>query len=137
MTRAARRGAAAIEFALALPILVVVFAGVVDLAAYVSTAHRVMRAARDGARTGAGTLEGASPTGSEIEAAAVAQARTLLRETSLPDADAATITATWDYSCTWACVLVEVDYPYEPLVGMIPGLDDGIQARFTMLTQQQ
>ncbi|WP_265569670.1 TadE/TadG family type IV pilus assembly protein [Sphingomicrobium nitratireducens] len=48
--RQCRRGAAAAEFALALPLLMVILAGAIELGFYLYSEHRLVEAVRDGAR---------------------------------------------------------------------------------------
>lgn len=132
-----RRGAAALEFALCLPAFVLVMAAIIDLSTYLSVVQIASRAARDGARVGSTVIEGDSPTGDEIEAAAVEQAVLLLDESGHLCAAGCDVTANWidiegvDY------VRVDITYPYEPLVGLSTFLSDSVTTQFTMMTQQQ
>jgi Flp pilus assembly protein TadG len=133
--RLPRRGAVAIEFALCIPILCFVIAGVVDIGMYLSLTQLLSRAARDGARVGASTLEGIAPDGTLIEAAAINQAQLLLNEAGLSCvgcvvADWVTIDATED-------IFVEVDYPYVPFFGGFAQISGDATADFTMMTQEQ
>ncbi len=137
MSRAGRRGAAAVEFALCLPVLVLVVAGVADLSALVSLLQLLSRAARDGARIGSTVIEGDAATGDAIEAAAVEQAELLLSEAGRPCADGCAVTAEWVDIDGVMYVRVRVDYPYAPLVGLGTFLADDASAEFVMMTQQQ
>lgn len=135
--RASRRGSAALEFALCLPAFVLVVAAIVDLSTYLTIMQLASRAARDGARVGSTVIEGGTPTGDEIEAASIEQAELLLLEAGHPCLSGCTLNAIWldiegvDY------VRVEVQYPYEPLVGLSTFLSDNVSTQFTMMTQQQ
>lgn len=51
--RAARRGSTAVEFALTLPVLVLLFAGITDLGQYLFLADNLTAAVAEGARAGA------------------------------------------------------------------------------------
>ncbi|MDP2316656.1 MAG: pilus assembly protein [Pseudomonadota bacterium] len=133
----ARRGAAALEFALCLPIFAVIVAGIADLSMFVSVLQLVSRAARDGARIGSATIEGDAPTGDQIEADAVAHVELLLAAAGRPCGADCTVTAEWIDIDGPMFVRVRVSYPYEPFVGLTAFLADRATAEFTMMTQQQ
>lgn len=135
--RARRRGAAALEFALCLPVILLVIGGIVDLSAFVELTQVASRAARDGARIGATVIEGDDPTGEGIEAAAVEQAELLLAEAGRPCGAGCDITADWVAIDGAMYVRVDVRYPYEPWVGLSRFLADHAGAEFVMMTQQQ
>ncbi len=64
-SKATRRGTAAVEFALWLPILFLLISGVVDWSSFMSTRVHIERAVTDGCRTGASVIEPVtSPEGS-------------------------------------------------------------------------
>jgi Flp pilus assembly protein TadG len=69
-----RRGSALIEFALWLPIMMLMLAGLLDLSWYMATSQNVMQAARDGARTGAAKADdpGTLGTNESVDAAIAA-----------------------------------------------------------------
>lgn len=133
----ARSGAAAIEFALCIPLVLAILGAVVDLSYYISTIEFVSRAAREGARVGSTIIEGATPTGDQIEAEAEAQTAVLLGEMGHPCGANCTVQAEWLLIDTEWYVRVRVDFPYEPVVGLAAYLPDHATAEFTMLTQQQ
>jgi Flp pilus assembly protein TadG len=135
--RGLRAGAAAIEFALCLPIVLAILGAVVDLSFYISTIEFVSRAAREGARVGSTVIEGATPTGDQIEAEAESQTAILLTEMGHACGANCTVQADWLQIDTEWYVRVRVDYPYEPIVGLAAYLPDYATAEFTMLTQQQ
>lgn len=139
MNSRSRRGAAAIEFALTAPILVLVMGGIIELSSYLSLCHMVARAARDGARVGSITLEGVDATGDAIEAAAVAQALSVLDAVGDGAPDGTTVEAAWDLADDgWYYVTVDVTYPYNAFSQIVPHLEDiDVHARFVMMTQQQ
>jgi Flp pilus assembly protein TadG len=132
-----RRGAAAVEFALCLPPIVLIVGAIIDLSSFLTLQQVVSRAARDGARVGSTVIEGATATGVEIEADAMAQADLLLTEAGLPcDADCS-ITAEWVDVDGVMYVRVAISYPYDPFVGLSTFLSDSVNVQFTMMTQQQ
>lgn len=132
-----RRGASAIEFAVSLPVVVIVAAGITDLSLYLSAVHNIERACRDAARVGAATIDGTEPMGDDIEAAALEHVRTVLTAVNL-DPALATATANWRQEPDGYCYLtVNVDYPFDAPVGLFPSVNDGVQANFTMMTLQQ
>lgn len=74
-----RRGVAATEFALWLPILLLLIAGVIDWGAYMNARSGVTRAVIDGARVGAAQFESATdPAGSVAGPVAEQRARDVL-----------------------------------------------------------
>jgi hypothetical protein len=135
--RGRRAGAAALEFALCLPIILVILGGVADLSQFVSLLQIVSRATRDGARIGSVKIEGATPTGDLIEADSIAHAYLLLAEAGYPCGADCSVTAQWEALDDAMFVRVRVEYPYEPYVGLTRFLADNATAEFVMLTQQQ
>jgi Flp pilus assembly protein TadG len=131
-----RRGSAAVEFALVLPVLLLLFGAIVDFSLYVSTCHVVSRAARDGARVGAATPD-PSGAGTELRAAAIAQAQSTMTEMGHPCSGGCTVNAEWTNTDGYWWLSVEIEYDWTPPVGVVPGLQDGITQRFVMMTQQQ
>ncbi|MEL6347594.1 MAG: TadE/TadG family type IV pilus assembly protein [Myxococcota bacterium] len=136
-----RHGAAAIEFALMLPPLMLTFGGVLELSNYMTELQMVARAARDGARVGSITIEGTDPDGTEIIAAAEAQA-TLVLETAGYECDVdgiCLLTTTWelDPDTGYYFVDLEVSVPYQSFTQLLPQLGTRVRADFTMMTQQQ
>lgn len=137
-----RRGAAAVEFALWMPILLVLFAGVVDLSRYMSSQQGLTRAARDGARYGITVVK--SPTGTtqatpaQIEAEGEKQALYVLEESGMPCTTGCTINGTVFVTASGRRMLtVAVSRPFTPLMGMIPQIAGDQTASFTMMTQLQ
>ncbi len=135
----ARRGNAAIEFALLLPVVIVMFGSIIDLSLFLTRAHIVQRAARDAARVGSATLEGGtSATGDDIEAAATAQATEALLQAGIPCEDGCTITSEWQDIEGVMVITVNVNYPFYPLTSVLSSaLPSNVEAEFTMMTQQQ
>lgn len=132
-----RRGAAAIEFALCLPVVLVTLAGIIDISLYLSAVHKIERACRDATRVGAATLDGTAPIGDDIEAAALAHVRTVFENVGY-NPDIATTTAHWRRETDGYCYLtVEISYPFDAPFGLFSSVNDGVQASFTMMTLQQ
>lgn len=136
-SRLARRGSAALEFALCLPVAVLIVAGIADLSTFVSVVQLASRAARDGARIGSTVIEGDDPTGDQIEADAVEHVELLLAEAGRPCGTGCAVSANWIDIDGQMFVRVLVEYPYEPMVGLTRFLSDEVRAEFTMMTQQQ
>lgn len=80
-----RRGSAAVEFFLWVPILVFLVAAVIDWGFYMNTRTYVARAAMDGARVGTSTYEpSTSPAGSVVVPKAKARTLQVLQDLGLP-----------------------------------------------------
>ncbi len=138
--RRPRRGASAIEFALVIPVLMTIFGAILELSLYLGMMHRVSRIARDSARVGSVILEGPSPTGDDIVAAAETHAWLALDAAGVDCRGDCTVAATWELDDDSGYMLVDVvvDAPHRGLTGLMPALvDSGVAAHFAMLTQQQ
>ncbi len=83
-SRRFERGAAAVEFAFVLPLLVVIVCATIDWGYYFFTREIVVNASREGARVG--TLQ--FPDGTNVRDEVVTAASTYLRVASLDDARA-------------------------------------------------
>jgi hypothetical protein len=139
-SRARRRGAAAVEFALVLPVLMLVFGAIIELSLFISTYHRVTRVARDAARVGSVVIEGPDADGTDIRAAAEDHAVLALEGAGLDCEGGCDIATTWDLDedSGYFFLIVDVHYPFFGLTGVMPELAErGINARFAMVTQQQ
>ncbi|MFT7520000.1 MAG: Flp pilus assembly protein TadG [Kiritimatiellia bacterium] len=131
-----RRGAAAIEFAMWIPVLAVLFSGIVDVSWMMSRQHNVVRAARDGARVGAVIIEdGAVTPGTDITRVAEEHAVSILNGVGMTCDGGCKVTATYVTSPR-AMVTVHVEYDFVPLMGLIP-LSTTLTTSFTMMAQQQ
>jgi Flp pilus assembly protein TadG len=122
-----RRGGQAVEFALVLPPMVLLIAGIVDYGFYYSRSLTVISAARDGARAGATdastSSSGTNPTPCQAAADAVQTAMraggfsgfsdtgTNLVITVSTDADASGVA---DTTTNAKMILVEIVQPYTP-----------------------
>ncbi len=136
--RKTRRGNAAIEFALLLPVVITLFGSIIDLSLYVTRAHVIQRVARDAARVGSATLESTTVhTGAGIKAAAIAEATTSLSTAGIACGAGCTVTAEWRTISGTKVIFVSVKYPFTAIMGIIPALPNQIRADFTMMTQEQ
>lgn len=148
-----RRGAAAIEFALWMPIMLLMFGGVVDLSLFMNQTHQVNRIARESARfaasLNAAQLADTSTTAvteDSMEAACLSHAAIVLY-------DVVGTCTTCSFTCDWRTdtsalgasmslvpevVVTQVGAPYTPLLGLLPTLTaTSTQATFVMVTQMQ
>lgn len=138
--RSPRRGAAALEFALVLPVLITLFGGIIELSLFISTFHRVNRVARDAARVGSTIIEGDEPDGTLIVEAAEDHANLALDAAGLPCEGGCVMEATWeeDEDSGYFFITVDITYPYSGITNILPDLmEDGIRSRFSMVSQQQ
>ncbi len=124
------RGAAAIEFALTMPVIILLLSAVVDWGSYMTTRVTVARAAMDGARQGAATRESnLVADGTVIAPAARQRAVDVLAGMNKPcTAGICTVTGTFcavgqaSANCgspPLQTVLVTVQYAYTPFFGFI------------------
>jgi Flp pilus assembly protein TadG len=121
--RADERGAAAVEFALVVPVLLLLLFGIISYGYMLSFRQAISQAAAEGARAAAVTLAGTS------DAQRSALARTAVEEAldsyGVDCTGAMTCTINAADTCGSAtCVSVELDYNWgdEPLVPGLPGL---------------
>lgn len=139
-----RRGAGAIEFALTMPILLLIAFGIAEMGVMLHHSQIISRAARDGGRVGAGVIEGLNPTGDEIEAVAIANASAALaaggidcRIDGVDGTSQCPVSATWFEQDGWMMLEVQIDVPYTPMTRLMPFIPNRIRQDFVTLTQQQ
>ena len=137
MNRSRRHGSAAVEFALTLPVLLLVVIGVIELSLLMHRSYATTRVARDACRIGSGVLEGVDPTGEFIELAAEDHATFALEAAGIDCGAGCDIDATWYESEGWMLLRVDVDVPYQSFTRLLPMLPDTTHGGFVMLTQQQ
>lgn len=132
-----RRGTAAMEFALCLPVTMLVFGSVVDGGRVMSVNHSLARAARDGARIGSMVMEPPPATGHTIRAEARAAAeRSLLAAGHAPGEYF--VTASWDRDAddiAWIRVTVTSDF--QPIFRGLSPFQGPVTHEFFMITQEQ
>lgn len=129
-----RRGASALEFALLLPVFLVLVGGMVDYAWYMQQRALVVRAVREGVRVGAITPLAADP-------ATTATSRSVQVLTDLEfDATTANVTAAYDdlragLTCnTVDTITVQAIVPFIRLIGVVP-TPAAITVQMTMMLE--
>jgi Flp pilus assembly protein TadG len=137
------RGSAAIEFALVMPLMLMLLAAVIDWGHYMSTRVSIARAAMDGARAGAAALNDPATPVNEITQSAQTRTQTVLQGMGKACGSGCMITAT---ACatgqgTSDCgappiptVVVTVTYPYSPFFGFVP-TPTNFREQFMMVQQ--
>ena len=134
----ARRGAGALEFALTLPVLLIVSFGLAELGMLIHQLQIVSRVTRDGARIGAGVIEGVDATGDLITASAErATTRGLANAGIDCDVLDCEIEAEWFEQNGWMMLEVSTSIPYQTLTMTMPFIPSRVEQDFVMLTQQQ
>ena len=109
-----RAGGAAVEFAITLPVLMVLLAGVIEWGCFLQRQVSVVQAARDGALAASLT-----PRSGDAAATAEERARSSL-ELAGVDGAGATVTASTEDAPTGSVVRVIVEVPYAPLLRLLP-----------------
>lgn len=136
--RHARRGANAVEFALAVPALIAVLAAIIDLSAYMAQLHSVSRVTRDAARIASITLEPEPPTGAIIEAAGNTAGNQLLAVGGFDCSGGCGVATDWYQAADgYSYVKVTVHVPYSTVTGFFPMLDGQVNSTFTMFAHEQ
>lgn len=140
MSNRLRRGATLTEFVLTLPPILLLTTGIYDLTSMISVENAVVQAARDGARLGAATTKigTVAATESDIEGLAVDHATNVLDDSGFPCSSGCVVTADYYYAASgYAYVAVDVEYPFVPLIGFVPGLERNVNHQIVMLAQKQ
>jgi Flp pilus assembly protein TadG len=128
---APRHGAVSVEFALTLPVLLMLLAGVLDYGWYFFVQVGVQSAAADAVRMGVDAAGGVDP-GDLAETAA----GDVMEDAGLPCLGTCTITGTIAAETGYRLLRVVVDRPFEPLVGLVPS-PAANHAACAMLLEQQ
>lgn len=134
-SRRRRSGAAAIEFALCLPIFLAIVFAIMEFGWVFFQQANVVAAVREG-------LRGAVPLAQEDDCvpanSAVDLVKTSLRRSGYTDAQitAATITQACTGSTPEEALTVTADVPYSALIGFVP-TPDHIHAEMTMILELQ
>lgn len=132
-----RRGAAMIEFAFFLPIIVLMLSGLLDFSWYIANSQNVMQAARDGARTASATLDDPTTAGNDVVIKGEAAASWIYTASAL-GCDPVTVDQFTQMGLN--AVTVTVACNYEPILGVFytaPFLPDKIRYEFTMFQEVQ
>jgi Flp pilus assembly protein TadG len=133
-----RRGSAAIEFGLTLPVGLMILAGAIDGGVYMVESTVASRAARDGARVGSMTMEStAPPTGALIEAAAKSAAQASLTAAGITTGKVTVTTDWFQDAAAVSWIKVDVQVAHEGFFGNLTPFGDAIQHSFLMVTQEQ
>lgn len=130
-----RRGAAAVEFGLTMPVLLLLLAGIVDGGFLMSRHHVLARTARDAARIGATTVEDYPADGSQIEAAAEDFVNMTVQYAGL-DPDKVQADAQWKLINNRRWIHLRITAEHEPLFPFSPFLGP-LEHEFWMITQEQ
>lgn len=109
-----RRGGAAVEFGILLPVLAALLGGTTEFGWFFSRQLAVIQAARDGALAGSLTEATEDP-----ESAAEARAREALTQAAF-DPASGTINAVVASSAAGNVVTLSITVPHAPLMGLIP-----------------
>ncbi len=118
MKRRNQRGSNAVEFALTLPVLVVMLSGLIDYGWYFSQHQAVLSAVREATR--AGTLAGEDEDAAAI---AIARAQEALTQAGL-NGGAATVDVDFLGAAPNLLIEVDVSVPFSPLMGTLALLGD-------------
>ncbi len=111
----ARRGAYALEFALALPVLLALITGAMDWGWYIYQTSTVSEAAWQGARIGAGITDG-----DEAKAAAAAAVQQALDQMNLTNQQQPEISTEMVQEGSHQVLQVTVSIPYAGTFGFLP-----------------
>lgn len=131
------RGNAAIEFILVTPLVLTILAGIVDGGSFLVTRHAVCRAARDGARVGAITIEPPPASGDDIIANAIETARASLTASGYTE-DQADVSASWSKDSngrSWLKIDIALDHA--GFFGNYSPFASRVTHNFTIYTQEQ
>jgi Flp pilus assembly protein TadG len=115
-----RRGAAAIEFAMLMPLMVVFAAAVIDFSWYVNRFYNIQQATRDAARIAATIYESKADAGTLSVPAAEAHAEAVLDGLGMRCLGSCQVNATYR-NRGFRTITVEVTYPHTPLTGDLLG----------------
>jgi len=134
MKRFTRRGSTAIEFALTLPILVVILAGVLEYGWYLFQLSNVVHALRDGARIGV-TVPRADSISPEARAAQ--HARDVLNGLGVPcsESGGCLVQALIEPVDDVEVMELTIEVEYEPMIGLLPHPGQ-LRGAFTMMMQE-
>ena len=125
-----RRGSNAVEFALILPILITLLAGIVEWGWTLNQQMMVVQAAREGARAGVST-----PRDDDPETAAQARVVQSLNDMGL-NGSAATVTVTIVGAYPDELLQVNLALPHQPIIGLVP-IPVDLKAALTMRLEEQ
>lgn len=131
MLRAPRRGAAAVEFALTLPVVIVVATAILDYSWFLNRSADVLTAVREGTRHGT-TIEQEDDPVTE----AISHTETALGTYGLSCSGGCDIEAQLNDLDGITTLTVQTRVPYEPIVGLVP-TPENMGATLTMALEDQ
>lgn len=126
-----RRGAAAVEFALTLPIVLVVATAILDYSWFLNRSADVLTAVREGARHGATIEQDDDPVGE-----AIARTTASLANYGVECGGGCEVNAELRELDGLATIYVEARVAYEPMVGLVP-TPENMGATLTMALEDQ
>ncbi|MDP2313337.1 MAG: TadE/TadG family type IV pilus assembly protein [Pseudomonadota bacterium] len=128
-----RRGGAALEFALVLPILLVLVVGIIEYGWLFLQQSNVLSAVREGTRLGVTYATDDSP-----DPPTAAEASVQARLTSYGfDTSTATIDAVYEGASPEQMLRVTCSVPYQPLIGFRIAVPENLTGSMTMLLEVQ
>jgi Flp pilus assembly protein TadG len=127
-----RRGASAVEFALTLPLLIVMISAIVDLTWFLQQETSLLQGVREGVRVGASTVAENDPLGTARLHTEDAL-KSLGIDCAAVDCD---ITASVDTSGALDLITLAAVVPYEAPFGLLPSPED-LRASLTMALEDQ
>ncbi|HXI55646.1 MAG TPA: TadE family protein [Polyangia bacterium] len=130
--RDSRRGAAAVEFALVLPLFAVVLFGMIEYGWFFYQQFGVASAVRDGLRVGATVSQNANP---DPKTTAVKRTQTLMAGVGI-NAASVSINALYFGSSPSKTMTLSATMPYKPLIGFVP-VPKSISYSMTMMLELQ
>ena len=130
-----RNGAAALEFALILPILLVLISAIADYGWYLTQQTQVLQAVGDGARMGITVSPAASPGPEDI---ALEHTQNVLSGLGIPcnDDDDCEFETSINSAGTLDVLTVKVTLNYQPIAGLVP-YPEKIKAETSMAIEDQ
>jgi hypothetical protein len=131
--RTGRRGNAAVEFAMTLPLLLLIVSAILDYGWYLTQAANVMHSVREGARYGVTLSQEDGP-----DAGAVDQTEAALRALGIDCGGLATcsVNATLGFTGGLNSLEVQAEIVYVPLMGIVP-TPSVLQGSMTMALEDQ
>lgn len=129
--RGGRRGGALVEFALGLPLLLAFLAGIVDYGWFYMQRVAMLHALRDATRHAVGV----DPDGDPV-ATAQAIAAAILDDEGFPCGTGCTVAAQLVTSGGYRYLTLEVGWPYEAIIGLVP-TPTLLGGHLTMLLEHQ
>jgi Flp pilus assembly protein TadG len=132
LRRRLRRGASAVEFALTLPVLILIISAIVDLTWFLQQETSLLQGVREGVRVGASTTAENDPLGT-----ARLHTEDVLKTMGIDCASVdCEITTTVDTSGALDLITLAAIVPYEAPFGLVPTPED-LRASLTMALEDQ